>query len=503
MPNNSPTYRTSLPFELLKSFTQQELKNFEKLVDSGYLSTKQGLNKLLKSLRKHALDHLDFTPVIQCAVYNDLFENEKAIGLLNNNQKKKLSKIMNELLRVAAKFLMFERIKDTDEYDATILFPELVDRKQLMLYRKQLKAAEKKLNEVKKQGYKYHNQCYLIQKEKGHLLFINNALGKEDNYDVLQYHADLRYLLEKLNYHLSKITLQNRYPNKKFDFTPYLAIESLFKLSQYKQTPLIQLYLLNIDLVQKVDDKTYDLLFNALRHYQELIPASFLRIFYTNLNNYCSFQYIKGNLKYLKKLLSNYKLMHKNNLLVNDQKVDIAVLKNVVTVACSLKDFYWASKMLRENIDYVFSDVRDCVFHYNKGIIEFNMESYNKALDYFKKVKKIDEFHITDLKATLLQCFYETDKNYEDYTQQMIDTFRFFLSTTKKLKGPQSTSYKNFIFFFGKLYSLKKIFNRRERCLKIKKILPVLIQQITNKQFIRNREWLLSKAKALLDDCTK
>jgi len=77
MDNKSPKHRISLPFELLKTFSEEELNNFEKLICSGYLNTKQGLEVLLKSLNKHALPHTAFTPSIQCIIYNSLYPKER------------------------------------------------------------------------------------------------------------------------------------------------------------------------------------------------------------------------------------------------------------------------------------------------------------------------------------------------------------------------------------------------------------------------------------------
>lgn len=370
-------------------------------------------------------------------------------------------------------------------------------------YSKRIKATEKKLSKEKKGGVEYHEQYYQVQKEKAELLFRSNELGKEDNYDVLQFHIDVKYILEKLQYHLAKITLQNRYPNKLFDFRPYQACEALINLPQYQKNPLIKLYLLNIDLVKKSDDSTYNFLFNALQQYQQIIPASFLKPFYTNLNNYCAFQIAKGKFDFYKKLITTYDVMHNYKLLTNNNIIDIAILKNIVTVACRAKEFDWANKMLNENIDHVSDEIQESVFNYNKGIIAFNKGNYSVAQDYFLQVGKIDEFHSTNLKATLLQCFYEFEQHYSDYTQQMIDSFRVFLTTTKKLSVPQNSSYKNFIKAFDKLYGFRKIINKQEKCLKIKSKLPALIDFINNEQYVWNREWLLVKAQALKNDCEK
>lgn len=408
---------------------------------------------------------------------------------------------MNDLLKVAEKFLIFEQTKNTEEHNPILLFPELNDRKQFLLYEKRLKSTEKKLKAFEKHGLEYHNQYYNIQKEKAALLFKNNALGKEDNYRELLYHIDIKYLLEKLQYHLAQLTLQQKYPNKAFDFEPYKACEALFNLPQYKQNPLIKLYLLNINLVEKADDDTYNLLFNALQEYRDIIPASFLRPFYVNLHNYCAFQIAEGKLDFYQELKKIFEVKHSQNILTNDNVMDISILKNIVTIGCRLKEFDWANKMLIENIEYVSENLKESVLSYNKGVIAFYMRNFCDAQDHFLKVGMIDEFHSTNLKATQLQCYYEIEQHYNYYIQQMIESFRIFLTTTKKLSPPQKASYKKFTYTYNNLYNFRKIIGKKERCIKIKRKLPDLIDFINNEQFVWNREWLLSKAKVLKNDC--
>jgi len=501
MPNKSQINRISLPFQLLKTFTEKELISFEKLLASGYLSSNKNLSALLKILKKQALHHKSFIPQLQYDVYKTLFDKEKIGGELQKLQSNKLNRLINDLGKLAEKFLMFERIKDTDKHNTVLLFPELNDRKQSLLYEKHLRAIEKKLSAIKKRGVEYHNECYNIQKEKGEMLFRNNALVNEDNYDVIQYHTDIKFLLEKLQYHLAEITIQSGYPNKVFDFSSYEACKALFNLPQYQENPLIQLYLLNIDLVEKADNDTYNLLFDALQQYQDIIPRSFLEPFYVNLNNYCAFQIAKGKFEFYKKLMTTYEVMHSNNLLAKNNIIDVAVLKNVVTIGCRLKEFDWANKILEENIGYVSDDIRESVFHYNKGVIEFSIHNYGSAQENFLRVGKIDEFHSIDQRVALLQCFYEIDKHYEFYTEQMIDSFRIFLTTTKKLTRANEVSYKNFISHFKKLYNFKKFASKYEKSLKIKKTIPSIIVSIKNEQLVWQREWLLTKAETLKNNC--
>jgi len=497
MQNKSQASGSSAPFKLLKSFSGKELINFEKLMDSGYLGTKEDLRVLIKSLKKHALHHTNFAPEIQCIIYKTLYKEEPIKETLNKSQRSKLNRVMNDLLRLAEKFLMFESIKHTNEHDASLLFPELINRKQLKRYSMRIKATEAQLSKEKKQGVDYHNQCYSIQHEKARLLFMNNVLPKEDNYDVLQYHADIKYLLQKLQYHLAKITIQRRYVYKTFNHKPFVALQALLKLPEYESNPLIKLYVLNLKLLETDEEATFISLSRLLKEKQEVIPADFLKPFYINLTNYCIYQVSRGNLNYFNYMFNIYNDMHEANLLVTNNSIELALLKNLITNACRIKAFDWAVDKLLYYIKYVPAEIRNTVFEYNSGIIAFNQQKYEAALNHFTKVRKIDDTHELSLRITQLQCFYEIDVTYENYTQQLIESLKTFFHQNKKLSKQRKTGYFNFIRVFSKLYKLKNILDKHSRKTAIKKDLPKLKARLLEFDIILLKQWLLSKIESL------
>lgn len=497
MKNKSSDYRTSLPFELLKTFTEKELNCFEKLLASGCLNTTKGLDVLLKSFKKHALHHADFTPVIQSSIYYDFFHKEKAVKVLNANQKKKLSKAINELLNAAEKFLMLEEIKDTDEYDALLLYPTLINRKQLLLYNRRLNATDKKLNNEKKQGLKHHTKKLNIQCEKYKLLFMNNSLSKEDNFDELQYHLDVKYILQKLQYHLAKITLQRRYAHKTFDVQPYVALQALLNLPNYQSNPLIKLYILNIELVEKEEEATFLALSKLLKEKQENIPANFLSPFYTNITNYCISRVASGNLDYFNYLFEIYNNMHQAGLFVLNNTVDPSQLKNIITNACRVKEFDWAVDKLNYYTKFLPKIIKNDVFEYNAAIIAFNQNKYDAALLHFNKVKKIDDTHELSLRITQLQCFYEIDDLFENSTQQLIKTLRTYVKQNKKLAAKIKPAYFSFIHIFRWLYKLKNVFDKSKQKIVAKKNLPKIKALLLASDSIIAKQWLLDKMEEL------
>lgn len=495
--NNSGKIRVVLCVELLKSFADDELDRFVSFISHPYFNTDKRLCLLLKKIRQYALDAEVFNAKIRSRIYESIFKETSNYDTYTTKQDKKLNEQLNKLLALALKFLKVEKVKDTDQFDVDLLYPGLINRRQLLLYSRRLNSTEKKLRKEKKHGEAYHTQCYLIQREKARLSFINNTLAKEDNYDELQYHADIQYLLQKLQYHLAKITLQRKYAHKTFNYKPYNALRSLLNLPEYQSNPLIQLHQLNIKLVDKEEESTFLALMEFLKEKHEVIPEDFLKPIYTNLTNHCTYQFAKGDLNYLNYMFEIYNNMHISKLLVKDSTIDIAILKNIITVACRIKEFDWANNMLEYYIKHIPKEIQKSVLEFNKGIIAFNQGRYEEALTYLIKVRKIDSTHDLDLRILQLQTYYETDVIYETNTQQMTDSLKTYIHQNKKLAKRQKIAYLNFIRIFNQLYKFKDIIDKRSKHHNVKTILPKLKNSLLQFKLIKKKQWLLVKIKML------
>lgn len=491
---NNLQIRLSKPFALLKTFSEKELLKFEQLIKSKYLSDNEVLHLLLKSLKRYALPNYDkFTNEARLLVYKAVFKNEKAQNILANKQQKKLNKTMNELLDLAETFLKIEAIIATDEYDIELLLPELSKRNQMPLYEKHKKTINNKLRKEKIRGLKYQRQCYKIEAENARQLFINNKLDKDDNYDELQIHLDTKYLLEKLQYHLAKVTLMNRYENKDFNLKPFNTLTALLKQPSYKNNILIKLYLLNISLIETNKDSIFKELLKQLKEKQAFIPTDFLKPLYTNLTNYCTFQLNKGHLNYYNYLFEIYKVMHAGQLLIMNNTIDIGLLKNIITTACIINTFDWADEILNHYQPFIPKMIRKSIIQYNKGVIAFNQHKYDLALTHFKEVKKIDVTYDLSFRMLQLRCYYETDVEYDPNTANLLKSLQAYIKQQKKLTTQQKESYFNFIMMFNKLYSFKKIRPKRSRKMAMKKAQAELKACLFKFELIREKKWLLHK----------
>lgn len=489
--------RLIVSLELLKTFSKKELDNFESYIKCDYHNTNKKLCLLFKKLRKYALDTENFTDEIQLKIYQEVIGKAKNQNSLNTVQKKDLNKAMNHLLELAESFLMAEQLKKEFHLKCKLLFPQLIKRDQIVLYNRRLKTKQKKIEANPKKGIDYYTAQYDLQRYKAEVLFLGNQMAKEDDYDTLEYYLDTKYILEKLKFHLIKLSFIKRFANKQFDFASYKMMKNLIELDQYKSNPLIQLYLLNIDLVEKSDDGAFQHLFDKINQQQNITPRRILKTFYITLTNYCIEQITKGNLNFYQQLHEIYKKMHQINILTSVNVMPVQVLKNIITIACRVEAFDWANDILLHYIDNVSKDVKKSVVQYNLGIIEFNQQNYSTALVHFNRVLKIDDTHDIGVRISRLRCYYEIDTHYEITTQKIIDNIKVYFNNNKKLTPTEKCAHLNFINIFNKLYKLKDIPDQYSKRKKIEKTLAIIEFEMNNKPIIKGKQWLLSKITAL------
>ncbi len=497
--HQEPKCRLSKPLALLETFSEHELLRFERLLASRYLIEKEEPYLLLTCLKKFVLNKATFDDNLKLKVFNTIFKRKKKCEVFDTNQNKELNRELNELRVLAEQFLKIEALMATDEYDIELLLPELSKRNQMPLYEKHRKAFLKRLDSEKKQGVKYQRQFYKMEAEKARLLFIENQLHKEDNYDELQKHLDTKYLLEKLQYHLAKVTLKDRFGHKDFNFEPFNALKKLLEQPDYESNTLIKLYVLNINLRETHKEEVFIDLLKQLKEKQAFIPSDYLKPFYTNLTNYCTYQLNEGYFKYYNHQYKIYEVMHEGNLLTKNNVIDIRLLKNIITTACKVNAFDWATEILDHYEKFIPKKIRHSILEYNKGVIAFNQQNYDKALTHFKVVNKVDDTYDLSFRIIQLKCYFETDIEFDPNTIQLLKSLRAYIKQNKKLKPQQKEAYLNFIKIYNELYKFKKIRNKKHKKMTATKTKSELKEHLLEQNLISEKQWLLSK----IEEATK
>jgi len=482
--------RNSLLVDLLKSFTEKELSAFGKFIESSYFNEDQKLINLLKKLKRYALAADKFTPALQFKVYEETYcdqplnETEltkKQYVFLNNQQHK--------LLRLAEQFIMIETFRATENKKPQFLYRGLIDKNQVNLYQRHLKSDMKALNNENKRGIDYYSAQYKFQEAILYALIRNGEIAKQDNYDQLQHHLNINYILEKLKYHLAQLSFKNMYKNRAYKFSTLSEIFTLLEIPDYKNIPLIKIYLDNIKLIEAQNNESFNNLLETITLNKGILTPLFLRVFYVNLANYCSSQIKKGKVEYYQKLFDIYNDMHLNNLFVFENFVDPNFFKNVITVSCAVEQFDWANDILLHYKKFMQPKIRESIFCYNKGVIEFNQHNYTSAQEWFLKADRINDTYEIGLRIFMLQCIFEAEPDYNDATKQSFESTKQFFKRNSTLSSINKKSYLNFIKIFIDLYKFKY------------KTTKLNLEKIKNKldqlEVVHKKKWLSEKIEDL------
>jgi len=339
--------RPFLCIELLNTFSEKEITGLEQLISCPYFNTDQYVVKLLPALKKWVLNKVVFTSDLQCRVYQQVFDHLPApVHRLEKKQSSLLNMKMNSLMRLAEEFLSIETMKKNKGFKHELLYPQLLERRQFWSFNRHVKKARKQFDEQSAKGEKHYAQQYRTEQNIMDALYRNGKLMQQDNLFELAYNLDTYYLINRLSLHLTALSLQEILRKRDYNTSSIANIETLLNVPAYKSNPIIMLYLANIRLFETENLASYTNLLTMLNTHSVSIPVNMLKDFYTICISYCVNQVKKGKLQYNRNIFELYKIMHDKKLLIHDNFISIAMLKNMVITACREKEFLWAEQLI-------------------------------------------------------------------------------------------------------------------------------------------------------------
>jgi len=486
--NKTENNRPFLCIVLLSTFSTKELGGLYEIINCKYFNTDKYVIRLLNCLIKSILNKRLFNNEVQIQVYKKVFEDDSSFTkVLSKKQKSLLSAKMNLLLRLAEKFLTIEALKNNNYTE--LLFPQLIKRQQVMLLNRHKKRLKKDLeNEVNKSIKHHYSNFKIASLVVDHILSINK-LPELTDFANQEYHLDIYYLLNKLVLHLRLLSL-NQVQNKfEYDYTALHSIKKLLELPQYAMHPLIIIYKANLNVLIENSSETYTNLLLILHEQESKISIDILRVFYTIAANYCIYQIRSGNKSYNKNIYELYKIMHHKNLLIDNEIVDIQILKNFITSGCRYNEFKLVKSLIPHYENFLPKSIKDSVCNILWGIIAFHLKKYDAAHHYLVKVKPVNLNYDINARVLILRCLYEREVNYNEYTMTAFRSAEKFFLHNKQLSKTHKKGYINFIKILIALFRYRHQVGSK----KLENIEEQLDKQNINNHFL----WLKEKIEEL------
>ncbi len=481
---------TPILIEFIRNFSVNEIKKFDRFVESPYFNTDKSLIKLYKLLKKYAIDKEQLSSELRLSLYQKIFPNDTvSANQLNTKQKGVLDATMGKLTALVKKFLTVEVLEENKIYYNMLLCGKLAEKTHFRALERSLKKEQKQLKEQQQRGIDYHFYEYQLEMARLNLLYKRGALIKEDNLPELVHSFDLHYLIQKLDFQLTALSLAGVSDKKQYDFRVFNAAQSLLELEQYASHPLIQVYKAAIDMMQTREHPAYDRLLDLLNLFEVQIPSNNLIDFYKIASTFCARRIREGKPEYHRYMFDLYKIMEKKDLLREGDFIPISKLKNIISISCHVGEFDWALEVLEMCKPFIRKPVRESVYQFNMGAIAFYRKNYRQAISHFIRVDKIDTNYDVNCRMQILKSYYELDDDYDERTMQQFRSTKRFIRENKSLKINGKQGWENFVSAAGNLYKVRHRYG--------KVTVERVQQQIDNFKSINDKRWLLEKMEEL------
>lgn len=465
--------------DLLATFTHDEVKEFERYINSPFFNRDKTISQSYKFFKKF---YSDFN--------NPKFTKENFFKSLYPGKAyndSRVRNILSDLLRFGQDFITIKFMRSNPFIENAAALEALSTRMLDTLFIRKLQEANeiidiarhdpdevymyrKKLEDIKYMFYFRRSKedkgvetttkrgenlvfFFLLKMLKLKILLYTN----EHNFNIKTDEGLLNSAFENINLEELLNYIKKNHP----DEYPVLAVHYYFYTAQTDFSKTDYYFIAEKIFTENIDKF-------SMKEQSEMLHAfASLCIDYIHL----------GKFEFNKYLLDVYKTMDKYQLFSDPDKPQVITLlgfRNIILIAKEEKDYEWLTAFLEKNLDKIPKDSRDNMRDFSYALLEYDKENYPKALEYISKVKYEFFYFRYDVKNLLLKCFYELDMF--EQALYLITNYKLFLKQNKNISKDAKRIYSQHIKSIEKVTKLKMKYDEYE-AVKFKEEMKSMVPQ--------------------------
>lgn len=482
----------SILMELLHGLSKDEMKKIECFIQNKYFNTDNVVVELYaylkKDIKKWNKEYI-LNDDAKLQIYRHILPNKTISASLNDKQKAYLTAKMSLLTTAIKQFLTIEALQEDDTFQYILLHRKLLAKKQFYTLEKSIKKQKKALERRQKKGSDYYFETSQTELIILDFLYQQGKIFKQDNLPELMESFDTYYLIKQLDFHLTALSLMGASSSKSYNFERFDIISSLIELPQYANHPLIKSYQLAIDMMQNNSPSAYNELRALIQDNLTIIPKNNLIDFYKLATSFCARRTKEGKEEYYRHRFEMYKIMAREDLLMDNNFIPISFLKNIIGAACRVGEFDWARDVLEKYHTFIRAKVREQSYHFNCAVIEFHQKNYKQVIHHCIRVHRVNPAYDINCRMIELKAYYELDEEYSESTIQGFDTTMQTVRSQKRLSNQDKKAWGNFLNIAKGLYKIKHQSGKTTR--------ENLQKKLDAFETINDKGWLLEKIEEL------
>ncbi len=479
-------------FRILRTFTKNEFKLFEKFVNSPYFSSGRDVTGLLTVLKNYYPEFkTEYTG--GAALHKELFQNAAY-------NEKRIKNLIIELTKMADKFLIVNRfLKDENKKDNLLAY-EYKERNLEKYFAHSLKFIESKIARspfnsfesfTKEEELEKLNQEYFVNINKW--VKVVESKNRYSEYFILTFL--IRYLRILREKHVAESAYNTFYGNEALDalletFNAERLVNILIE-KNYKHSYLLAIYFHGLKALENSASNEHYMKFKslALEHLDKFSHTEKYMLF-SDMVTYCI---EKDRLKpgsFIEEEFSLYKDMIRHNVYswTENEYMQIVTFRNIMITSLELKEYMWLEEFTLNYSDRLKPEYRDNMKNLVLANIRYAEGRFEEALAFIQKVKYDVFLYKVDVRNLAMKIFYELDMFEQAFYS--IDSYRHFLANTHELSEYFKVQNINFVNLFAKILKVKADGNFEE--------LELTIKEINSTDPLSSRNWLLNKTEEII-----
>jgi hypothetical protein len=483
--------RNSKLIEILKTFSKDEMKEFDKFISSPYFGCRKFIMDFLKLLRKY---HPDFKEenIKKEILFAEMYPGKK----YNDGLLRRMS---SEIIKYALDYLAFKKFNEINAFKNHCLQLELRNRNLNHFFELKSGKVISEYNDTKKRDL-----YTLLDKSLTDIEIYNykNLNNKPDTFIQLEESLESALLLgfyfivntmDKIlliNYDLTKsITRDSANSSMIEDFLKMFAGPDDIKHILFRA-----FYFAFRIIKDKSDEASYLELKKLLTEKKEFFTDSQRRTFISYIFYFYSYHNSRNSDKYYEDEYEMYNLLLRENLFLNfTPYMTIFFCRNYIIACRRTGKANGILNFIKNYSGYFIPQYSQDIINYANSNVMLSKKEFGKSLKYSSEIMFDVPLFRCDIKIIRIKCYYEL--GYDESLYSEIDSLKHLL-TKLNSKDPKYANIgytaKTCLIFLSYLPSLMKIKSGFSKSNK-----KILLQEIRNEVFLAEKNWLIEKLNEL------
>ncbi len=438
---------------VLRTFSKNEMKEFEKLVSSPYFNKGRNYLPFLAELKKF-YPKFDDEKLNQEYIYFKLFPGKKY-------NKQIIWNMSSALLNMTEEFMIHNSLKKNKFVKNYVLAEEYHEKKLSRYLAKITDEMDNKLNLagidsryfMSKSQIEFLRKAHNFLEDTQHL--IPKHIVKQGEFIILDFLRTISGVITDMDTNFFMF-------NARFDINlPYNFMQNLnlkeiinyAKMKSFRYAWIMEMCYCSIMMILEQDSLKYftELKILFKEHFNKLTRDE-KNVWLTVLSNYCASESRKNDY-FLKELFEINKLTIKEGVLLENTYFYKIKFMQILRNALAINETQWARNFIEKFVPKLKPSYQKSMRALSLAYLSFNLKNFEEVLENLKNVKFIDSRDKLHVRNLYIRTYYELNEIEAVISQ--IDSTKHFLNKSALYTHKTKSNYFKSLNLLNRLINAK------------------------------------------------